>query len=159
MGDAACTGRLEAPGPAVVEWLMCADAAGGPEGELLALGGAPHPPAKRAGLDVAGEAANEAAVAEEFAAMRFFENTHSLDLQARSAGRGCTARAGDEAVHLFDRVGRGRVGSGVTGHRRVCCHALLQECAPPGSPGALYCVGLTCDRSSAADLQHHMLLQ
>jgi len=90
-GDGAPAGRLEAAGPAVADWLAGPDAAAGPEGALLAPGGAGAGPergggAGAAGPDLAAEAANEAAVAEAFAAMRFFETTHRLDLQAMGAG-------------------------------------------------------------------------
>jgi len=87
-GDGAPAGRLEAPGPAVAEWLAGPDAAAGPEGALLAPGGPGAGPERGggAGPDLAAEAANEAAVAEAFAGMRFFETTHRLDLQAMGAG-------------------------------------------------------------------------
>ncbi|KAK9842201.1 hypothetical protein WJX81_000257 [Elliptochloris bilobata] len=107
--DPVLSGRLEASGAAVAEWLASGDAAAGPEGELLAAQESPHlpphlPPLERGGLDrgaldMASEVANEAAVAEAFAAMRFFENTHRLDLQAM--GQSYMAQRGDLVASLL----------------------------------------------------------
>ena len=84
----------------MAEWLASGDAAVGPEGELLGHPGSPHAPLPgRGALDMASDPANESAVAEAFAAMRFFENTHRLDLQAM--GPAYMAQRGDLVASLL----------------------------------------------------------
>ena len=84
----------------MAEWLASGDAAAGPEAELLGPPGSPHsPPPARGALDMASDLANEAAVAEAFGAMRFFENTHRLDLQAMGAAY--MAQRGDLVASLL----------------------------------------------------------
>ena len=87
----------------MAEWLASGDAAAGPEGELLGPPGSPHSPLAgpppRGSLDMASDLANEAAVAEAFGAMRFFENTHRLDLQAM--GPAYMAQRGDLVASLL----------------------------------------------------------
>lgn len=84
----------------MVEWLASGDAAAGPEAELLGPPGSPHSPLPaRGALDMASDLANESAVAEAFGAMRFFENTHRLDLQAM--GPAYMAQRGDLVAFLL----------------------------------------------------------